>query len=215
MMHKVIRNSFRCFSCSFQLTLLHSILNIFNFPLPDKMTPSPDFSLQYPIGKFQAPAQITETVRNQWIEDIALAPQRLKDAIHGLSATQLDTAYRPGGWTVRQVIHHLPDSHMNAYIRIKMALTEEVPTVKPYEEHLWAELYDTYHSPVDVSVTLLESLHQRWVILLGSLSESSWQRSYRHPQSGIVVLYQVAGLYAWHGNHHIAHITSLRERMAW
>jgi hypothetical protein len=179
------------------------------------MNPTPKFTLQYPIGKFVSPALITDTVREQWIEEIALAPQRVREAIQGLSTLQLDTSYRPGGWTVRQVVHHLPDSHMNAFIRMKLALTEEVPTIKPYEEQLWAELYDVFDTPVEVSLSLLENLHQRWVILLRSLSESSWQRSYRHPQSGIVVLNQVVGTYAWHGNHHIAHITSLRTRMNW
>jgi uncharacterized damage-inducible protein DinB len=173
------------------------------------------YTLQYPIGKFIAPDQITESIRKQWVDEIAQAPQKLKEAIHGLSAQQLDTPYRPGGWTIRQVTHHIPDSHINAYIRIKMALTEEVPTIKPYEEQFWAELYDTYHTPVEVSITLLENLHQRWVALLYSLSETSWQRSYRHPQSGIVVLNEVAGMYAWHGSHHIAQITSLRKRMNW
>jgi hypothetical protein len=174
-----------------------------------------DFDLKYPIGKFTAPALITEAVYQKWIEDIALAPQKLREAIHGLSSQQLDTPYRPSGWTVRQVIHHLPDSHMNAFIRIKLALTEEVPTISPYKEHLWAELYDVFNTPVEVSLSLLENLHQRWVVLLRSLSDTSLQRSYRHPDYGIVVLHHVAGMYAWHGHHHIAHITSLRKRMNW
>lgn len=179
------------------------------------MSQTNNYTLQYPIGTFEAPELITESVRNQWIEEIALAPQKLKSAIEGLSTQQLDTPYRPGGWTVRQVIHHLPDSHMNAYIRMKLALTEEVPTIKPYEEQLWAELYDTYHTPVDVSVALLVHLHLRWGTLLHSLSETSWQRNFRHPQLGVVVLNEAVGMYAWHGNHHIAHITSLRRRMGW
>jgi hypothetical protein len=179
------------------------------------MNPNPNYALQYPIGQLETPALITETIRGQWIEEVDLAPRQLKEAIHGLSSTQLDTPYRPGGWTVRQVIHHLPDSHMNAYIRMKLALTEEVPAITTYEEHIWAELYDTYHTPVEVSIRLLESLHQRWVVLLRSLSETSWQRSFRHPVLGIVVLNQAAGMYAWHGKHHIAHITSLRQRMDW
>jgi hypothetical protein len=174
-----------------------------------------NYTLQYPIGKFVAPARITESIRKQWVEEIAQAPQKLKKAIQGLSAWQLDTPYRPGGWTVRQVVHHIPDSHMNAYMRTKLALTEEVPVIKPYEEQLWAELYDTYHTPVEVSAALLENLHQRSVTLLHALPEAGWQRSYRHPQLGMVLLAEAAGMYAWHGNHHIAHISSLRERMNW
>ncbi len=133
----------------------------------------------------------------------------------GLSPEQLDTPYRPGGWTVRQVVHHVPDSHINSYIRFKLALTEPEPTIKPYDEALWAELADTPATPVEVSLTLLDSLHGRWVPLLRSLSGADFARQFRHPELGMVRLDGNLALYAWHGRHHVAHITSLRERMGW
>ncbi|MGE5207232.1 MAG: YfiT family bacillithiol transferase, partial [Chlamydiota bacterium] len=131
------------------------------------------------------------------------------------SAQQLDTPYRPQGWTVRQVVHHVPDSHMNAYIRLKLALTESEPTIKPYDQQLWAELADTRQTPMETSLTLLECLHQRWVMLLKSIADGDWQRTFRHPELGVVRLDTNLALYAWHGRHHVAHITSLRERMGW
>jgi hypothetical protein len=175
-------------------------------------TPQPD--LRYPIGKFHRVENTTESQRREFISAIADAPARLRAAVAGLSAAQLDTPYREGGWTVRQVVHHVPDSHMNAYVRFKLALTETEPTIKTYEEGLWADLPDS-KSPIEPSLALLENLHKRWVILLESLSPSDWLKKFRHPELGTLALETNLALYAWHGRHHVAHITSLRQRNAW
>lgn len=171
--------------------------------------------LRYPIGPFAAPAAVTAQDRLRWIEEIRDTPARLHDAIVGLSEQKLDTPYRPGGWTVRQVVHHLPDSHMNAYVRFRMALTEERPTIKPYDEARWAELADARSGPVDVSLGLLAALHVRWVSLLEALRPEQWARAYHHPDMGVVGLGTALALYAWHGRHHVAHVTGLRERSGW
>jgi hypothetical protein len=171
--------------------------------------------LRYPIGKFKVGNKVTDIERLKFIEDIAETPAKLRAAVAGLSAEQLDTPYRPGGWTVRQVAHHLPESHMNAFIRFKLALTEEQPTIKPYDQERWAELGDVRTTPVETSLVLLESLHHRWVLLLRSLNPRDFARSFNHPELGVVTLDKNLALYAWHGRHHIAHITSLRERMNW
>lgn len=148
--------------------------------------------------------------------EIAAAPDQLRAAVAGLSPAQLDTPYRPNGWTVRQVVHHLPDSHLNAYTRIKLALTEEEPTIKPYEEARWAELPDARTGPVELSLALLEFLHQRWLLLLRNLAAADFARQFRHPEHGrMFALDEALALYAWHGEHHVAHITSLRRRMGW
>src|SRR5579862_9200386 len=139
---------------------------------------------RYPIGKWPK-EPFTPEHKKQWIDDVAAAPARLRAAVEGLSPQQLDTPYRDGGWTVRQVVHHVPESHMNAYIRFKLALTEDEPTIKPYEQQLWAELADTRHTPIETSLTLLECLHRRWVLLLQSIPEDEWQRTFRHPELGI------------------------------
>jgi DinB family protein len=171
--------------------------------------------LSYPIGKFTPESNLSAQRRAELIAQIAEAPARLRAAVQGLSPQQLDTPYRPEGWTVRQVVHHVPDSHMNAYIRFKLALTESEPTIKPYEQQLWAELADTRQAAVETSLTLLDCLHQRWVLLLKSIAEGDWQRSFHHPELGTVRLDTNLALYAWHGRHHVAHIASLRERMGW
>jgi uncharacterized damage-inducible protein DinB len=134
--------------------------------------------------------------------------------IEGLSEQQLETPYRDGGWTVRQVVHHVADSHVNSYVRFKLAMTEEEPTIKPYMEDRWAELADS-KSPVEVSLSLLDSLHKRWNLLLRSFQSSDWQRTFRHPEMGLLTLDQTLALYSWHGRHHVAHITTLRDRMGW
>jgi DinB superfamily len=170
--------------------------------------------LRYPVGKFERLDKLTDVERQAAIDAIAEAPAKLRAAITGLSDEQLDTPYRPGGWTVRQVVHHLPDSHMNAYVRFKLALTENEPTIKPYNEALWAELADG-KAPVEPSVLLLENLHKRWVVLFRALAASDWKRSFRHPEHGLVTLDENLRMYAWHGRHHVAHITSLRERHGW
>jgi uncharacterized damage-inducible protein DinB len=171
--------------------------------------------LRYPIGKFRFPDAVSAEDRRTFIGQIAEAPARLRAAVHGLSHAQLETPYRPGGWTVRQLVHHVPDSHLNSYVRYRLALTEDDPVIKPYAEDRWALLPDARNSPVDVSLQLLESLHLRWVALLESLSEEEWRRTFRHPELGSVSLERNAALYAWHGRHHVAHITALRDRMGW
>ncbi len=171
--------------------------------------------LQFPVGKFQRQEVIDETGRDQRIREIADAPANLRRAVAGLSDDKLNTPYRPGGWSVKQVIHHLPDSHMNAYIRFKLALTEDQPTIKPYREELWAELHDALNAPVEASLLLLESLHTRWVMLLKSMRPNDFERQFIHPEYGMMKLHMLLQLYAWHGRHHVAHITSLKDRMGW
>ena len=173
-----------------------------------------DADLRYPIGKFQPVENVTDIHRRAFIDAIAETPKKLKAAIAGLDEHQLDTPYRPGGWTVRQVVHHVPDSHMNSYIRFKLALTEDEPTIKPYDEARWSELADA-KAPVELSLLLLENLHKRWVLLLNSLTPSDWQRRFRHPERGTMTLDENVQLYAWHGRHHVAHITALRQRNNW
>jgi hypothetical protein len=171
--------------------------------------------LRYPVGEFRFPESIAGGDLTRFIDQIAGAPASLRAAVAGLDDAQLDTPYRPGGWTVRQVAHHVPDSHMNSYVRFRLALTEDEPVIKPYDESRWAELSDARGMPVEPSLVLLESLHARWEPLLRSLSDSQWKRSFRHPELGLVKLEQNAALYAWHGRHHVAHITALRKRMGW
>lgn len=176
------------------------------------MTDLDDF--RFPIGRFSRPASYSEQDRASSIETLHLLPERLAGAIAGLNDGQLDTCYREGGWTVRQVVHHVADSHANAYIRFKLALTEDWPTIKPYEEAAWAMLPDS-QLPVGVSLDLIAALHARWVSLLESLSEEDFHRGYVHPAGGRQNLAQVLALYEWHSRHHTAHITNLRARMGW
>ncbi|MBA3438941.1 MAG: bacillithiol transferase BstA [Pyrinomonadaceae bacterium] len=171
--------------------------------------------LRYPIGQFKMEGNVTENKRQRFIDEIAETPVRLRAAVEGLSSEQIETPYRPEGWTVRQVVHHLPDSHMNAYMRFKLALTEDEPTIKPYMEDRWAELDDARSAPLEVSLALLDALHRRWMLLLRSLTPGDFARAFRHPELGVVPLDKSLALYAWHGRHHTAHITSLRERMSW
>jgi uncharacterized damage-inducible protein DinB len=166
-------------------------------------------NLRYPIGKFTFPQTTTTDQRRGWILEIAEAPARLRAAVEGFSEERLDTPYRPGGWTVRQVVHHLPDSHMNSYVRFKLALTEDAPTIKTYDEALWANLPDSSTTPVETSVVLLEALHIRWVRLLESMTAADFMRTLRHPENGLIRLDQNLAFYAWHGNHHLAHIASV------
>jgi hypothetical protein len=171
--------------------------------------------LRYPIGKYEANATLTAAERAEAIAQIAETPKRMRDAVGGLSGAQLDTPYRPGGWSVRQLAHHVPDSHMNAYVRLKLALTENEPTVKPYEEALWANLPDSRETPVEVSLSLLEFLHLRWDPLLRALQPADFARRLLHPASGVMTVDNLVHHYAWHGRHHVAHITSLRQREGW
>lgn len=170
---------------------------------------------RFPLGPFEAPETFTPTLRSELIAQIDEAPRRLRAAVRRLSAEQLQTPYREGGWTLAQVVHHLPDSHMNAYIRFRLALTEPEPTIKPYAEARWAELPDAASSDVESSIKLLEGLHQRWVSLLRRITPEQWSLAFMHPERGRVTLERNLALYAWHGRHHVAHITRLRQRMAW
>ena len=170
--------------------------------------------LRYPVGRFRrAEANVTDHAGA--IATLAALPENLRAALDGLSDARLDTAYREGGWTVRQLVHHIADSHMNSYIRIRLALTEDWPAIKPYDEKLWAELPDAKTAPVDISVNLLTVLHRRWVLLMRSLTEEQWQRGYTHPQNGRQTIAEAAALYEWHSRHHVAHITELRKRNGW
>ena len=180
------------------------------------MTAAATTDLRYPVGRFRRPeAPLDESERRRAIDAIAATPARLRAAVAGLTDAQLDTPYRPDGWTVRQVVHHMPDSLMNAYGRFKLALTEDEPTIKPYDEARWAQLADTRETPIETSLVLLEQLHDRWVRLLRSLSADDYARRLRHPEMGVQRLDQVLALYEWHGAHHVGHVTSLRERMGW
>jgi uncharacterized damage-inducible protein DinB len=171
--------------------------------------------LRFPVGKFHYDGLTSQEQQQAFLHDIAQTPAKLRSAVQGLSDAQLDTPYRPDGWTVRQVVHHVPDSHLNSYVRFKLALTEDEPTIKPYAEDRWAELADTKATPIEVSLTMLDSLHDRWVRLLRSLTPEQWNRTFRHPEMGPMTLEKTLALYAWHGRHHVAHITELRKRMSW
>ncbi|MEO7966744.1 MAG: YfiT family bacillithiol transferase [Gemmatimonadaceae bacterium] len=174
-----------------------------------------DVDLRFPVGRYVPPASFTAEWRRTSIDAFAAAPKAMRRAVDGLDDAKLDTPYRPGGWSVRQVVHHVPDSHLNMYIRVKLALTEDVPTIKPYNEDEWAKLEDARTTPIETSLVLLESVHDRTVRIFQSLSEEQFQRRYVHPASGEHDLNYLIGLYAWHGAHHVAHITRLRDRMQW
>jgi len=170
---------------------------------------------RYPIGDFAMPASVTPPLRLEAIQKIAETPAKFRAAVKGLTDAQMDTPYREGGWTVRQLVHHLPDSHMNAYVRFKLALTESTPTIKPYAEDKWAMLTDTKSTPPEVSLSLLESLHTRWVVLLRSMAAEDFTRKLIHPERGEKTIDWLLFVYAWHGPHHTAHITELRKQKHW
>jgi uncharacterized damage-inducible protein DinB len=176
-------------------------------------TSTPDLS--YPIGKYEYRPGYTAEQRAQFIAEIEAMPQRLRAAVKGLSEPQLDTPYRPNGWTVRQVVHHVPESHMNAFLRFKWALTEDNPMIKAYEEADWARTPEVATMPIEVSLRLLEALHERWLPLLKAMTAEQYQTPLQHPQNGKMNLERMLGLYAWHGKHHVAHVTELRKRMGW
>jgi hypothetical protein len=173
-----------------------------------------DMDPRYPVGRFTAPSSISPDERTDAIATLAELPEQLRNAVDGLSFAQLSTPYRDGGWTLRQLVHHVADSHMNALIRIKLALTEDWPTIKPYDEKAWATLHDVA-APIEWSLELVESLHARWVMLLQSLTEAQWHRGYNHPESGPTTVEAATLLYAWHSRHHVAHITHLRAKEGW
>jgi hypothetical protein len=171
---------------------------------------------KYPIGQFESPATITKEIVSQWIAAISSFPTRLKNEVNHLTEEQLDTQYRPEGWTIRQVIHHCADSHMNSLIRFKLALTEDQPTIKPYYEERWAELLDSKNMPIAPSLKMLEGIHERWTVLLNHLTEEQNGRVFIHPEHGkIFRLDENIGVYAWHCNHHLAHITETKKRNNW
>jgi len=169
---------------------------------------------RYPIGKFEMPKEITPARRRQAIDEIAFTPAKMRAAVKGLNDVQLDTPYREGGWTVRQVVHHVPDSHMNAYIRLRLALTEDNPTIKPYDESLWARLADA-KLPIEVSQTLLDAIHTRWDSVWRSLQPEQFARPLVHPDHGQRTIDWLLFSYEWHGKHHTAHITELRKKKGW
>lgn len=171
--------------------------------------------LKYPIGKY-VPQPFSEVQLREWINDIKFLPENIEHAILNLDEAQLDTPYRPEGWTVKQLIHHVADSHMNAYIRFKLGLTEDNPTIKPYREELWAEMDDTKNLPVNISLTILHAVHKRWVEVLQNITAEQWDRTVVHPEHNkTMTLWFLLGMYAWHSRHHTAHITTLRERNNW
>ena len=171
--------------------------------------------LRYPIGKY-VPQPFSGKQLQDWLIDVTFLPQHLENAILNLDEGQLNTPYRPDGWTVKQLVHHVADSHMNAYIRFKLGLTEDNPTIKPYDEGAWANLRDTRNLPINISLTLLHALHVRWVEILKDISTSDWNRTVFHPeQKKEITLWHLLGMYAWHSKHHVAHVTALRERMNW
>ena len=171
--------------------------------------------LSYPIGTFAPPSEYTAESRASAIREIRDTPALVRQAVRGLTPSQLLTPYRDGGWTVRQVVHHVPESHMNAFVRFKLALTEDNPTIRPYEEDRWVRLGDIPRTPLETSFALLDALHERWVTLLDVMTDADFRRPLTHPQNGPKTLDRMLQLYAWHSHHHLAHITELRRRERW
>lgn len=170
---------------------------------------------RYPVGKFSPPqGPVPASERTQFLNQVAEAPAKLRAAVQGLTDAQLDTPYRDGGWTPRQVVHHVADSHMNAFIRFKLGLTEDNPTIKPYLEHLWADLADQ-KLPIAVSLPIVDNVHERWVAVIRSMKETDWARTFNHPELGMQRLDRALAMYAWHGRHHVAHVTELRGQKGW
>lgn len=172
--------------------------------------------LRYPIGKFQKPGSVSPADIQKWLGVIEHLPLKMREAVNGLNPDQLDTRYRDGGWTLRQVVHHVADSHLNSYVRYKLALTEDNPTIKPYKEELWAELPEARNATVEISLRVLEALHARWVMMMRALTSDQWARTYHNPESGKTYrLDEALALYAWHSEHHLAHITNTRKARSW
>ena len=171
--------------------------------------------LRYPVGRFSRPDSLTPAARRDAIDLVAQCPANLRALVTGLDEAQLETSYRPDGWSVRQLVHHVPDSHANAYIRFKLALTEDTPTIKTYDEAAWARLPDSQTTPVETSLVMLEVIHDRWIRLLQAMSATDFERTLNHPENGIMSLDQMLAMYAWHSRHHVAHIRNLRQRNGW
>jgi uncharacterized damage-inducible protein DinB len=171
--------------------------------------------LRYPIGPYSPPSTIGRAERDAWIAELAALGGNLRHAVEGLSDDQLDKPYRPGGWTVRQVVHHIPDGHLSAYMFVRLALTEQEPTIKPIEETAWAELPDAKSGPIESSLALTDALHRRWVMLFRSLPDDDFKRSFRHPDGAVLSVDWTLGYFAWHSRHHVAQILGLRKREGW
>lgn len=171
--------------------------------------------LRFPIGKFDQSQMITPDLRAKFIQTIEQLPPKLKDAVEGLNDEQLDTAYRPAGWTIRQVVHHVADSHLNSFCRFKLGLSEDTPTIKPYEEAAWAEMADSKDTPIELSLNIIDGLHARWTRLLKSMSNTDFEKKINHPERGAMTLNQLLALYDWHSRHHTAHITKTKEINGW
>jgi uncharacterized damage-inducible protein DinB len=171
--------------------------------------------LRFPIGKFDSKIEITPQMREGFIHTIEELPAKFRTAIKGLSEQQIDTPYRDEGWTVRQLVHHVADSHINSFCRFKLGLSEEAPTIKPYDEAMWAEMADSVNAPVDLSLSIIDGVHARWALLLKSMSGADFARKINHPERGAMSLDSMLALYGWHSRHHTAHVTKLRERNAW
>ncbi|HTJ24140.1 MAG TPA: putative metal-dependent hydrolase [Gemmatimonadaceae bacterium] len=185
------------------------------FPAIDNLSSLAMEDLQYPVGRYQRPESLNAAQRQTAIDTIAATPRAMRDAVSGLNDAQLDTPYRPDGWTVRQVVHHVPDSHMNAYTRFKLTLTEHTPTIKPYDQSAWALLEDSRSTAIETSLTLLETLHDRWVRVLRAMTAADFARTLNHPENGVMTLDQLLAMYDWHSRHHVAHIVNLRQRNGW
>jgi hypothetical protein len=177
--------------------------------------PAAERDPRYPIGKPHLPSAIDPDELKSAIRDLAEMPELLRNALDGLEENELATPYRHGGWTVRQLVHHVADSHMHAFLRVRLALTQDTPTIVPYDEKVWAELHDSTSAPVEWSLELLESLHARWVMMLQVLTEADWKRTFLHPERGPQSIETATLLYAWHSRHHVAHITHLRAQKGW
>jgi hypothetical protein len=177
------------------------------------MSANPD--IRYPVGPLVWPQEVSPNERAAAIKDIAEMPLKLREAVAGLAPAHLDIPYREGGWTIRQIVHHIPDSHINSYVRFKLALTEDAPTIKPYDEVRWAEIEDARSAPIELSLDLSEALHRRWVLMLNSMAEADFERTLRHPENGVMTLKSMLAGYGWHARHHVAQIVTTRRRMGW
>lgn len=181
----------------------------------EPLNESDSTELAYPIGTFHYSEAITPQQRKLWIEELRKLPSELRNTVEGLSDERLETPYRPAGWTVRQVVHHLPDSHMNSYVRFRIALTEDSPSIRAYREAEWAQLSDARFGPIEPSLQILDGLHARWTALLEKLTDDEFGCTFHHPELREVRLDWALGLYAWHSRHHLAHIQNLGRRMNW
>ena len=171
--------------------------------------------LRYPVGACEWPAEVSVEERRRNLRDIAELPAKLREAVAGLAPQHLDIPYREGGWTIRQIVHHIPDSHMNSYVRFKLALTEDQPTIKPYDEKLWAEIPEARTAPIEISLAMTDALHGRWSLMLDNMTDADFERSIRHPEIGVLKLKSMVAGYGWHCQHHVAQIVATRRRMGW